>query len=826
MLFIVNKQFTKLLLLINLCLLISSGNYAQNTREISGIVTDSLKRPLPGATIYIAELKKGTVSNKEGIFSIMLPPDKKFVITFSSIGFKTIDKIIESGSEPVKLKIILGLHTENIEEVQVISTNERETGLNRINIRDLGKLPNPSGNIESFIKTLPGVASNSELSAQYSVRGGSFDENLVYVNDVEIIRPFLIRSGQQEGLSFINPDMVSSVRFSAGGFEARFGDKISSVLDVSYRRPEKNAITGSLSMMGGSLTYESITKNGKFSQISGIRYRNSQYLLNTFETKGEYSPKFFDFQTLITYKPSPKLEFNFLGNFAQNRYDFVPETRSTTFGTVNRLYSAVYNLKVYYSGQELDKYRSSLGSITAIYRPLPNLSLKLTATGYSTSEQETYDIDGQYLINELDNNEGSTTYLDSILNIGVGGMLNHARNYLWMDAGTISHIGLFEKGSHTFRWSAQLKREWVTDRMNEWTFMDSAGYSIPYSQESIIMNEVAKAENDIVSTRFSGYLQDAFQFDANNSRIFIHGGIRFHYWTFNDEFLLSPRGRIAYQPSWKRDMLFYFACGIYQQPTVYREMRNTKGEINQDIRAQKSLHFVLGNDYYLQLWERPFKLTTELYYKHLTDLIPYKMDNVRLKYTANNDAEGYAAGIDMKLNGEFVEGVESWLSLSFLKTEENIKNDFYNNKNGDRIEPGYYPRPTDQRFILNLFFQDYWPNNPTLQVHLNLVYGSSIPVSPTRSKRFDLTFPMGPYRRVDLGFSKTLKRKDQETGSIFKKFDEFRIGIEIFNLLNINNKSSYLWVRTVLNQNGEMGEVSVPNYLTSRRLNIKCSFSF
>lgn len=821
-----NKHLARVLLFIALCLFVPGGILAQSTREIRGIVTDSLRKPIPGTTIYIAELKNGTVTSEQGTFSITIPADRKVVISISSIGYITSNSIIEPGLEPVQLQIMLGLHTEKIDEVQIISTNERETGLNRINIRDLGKLPNPSGNIETFIKTLPGVASNSELSAQYSVRGGSFDENLVYVNDVEIIRPFLIRSGQQEGLSFINSDMVSSVRFSAGGFEARFGDKISSVLDVSYRKPEKNRVIASLSLMGGSLTYENATKNGKFSQISGIRYRNSRYLLNSFETKGEYSPQFFDFQTLITYKPSPKLELSILGNFAQNRYDFVPETRSTTFGTVNALYSAVYNLKVYYNGKELDKYRSGLGSITALYRPNPNLSLKLLVTGYKSSEQETYDIEGQYLINELDNNEGSPTYLDSLLNIGVGGMLNHARNYLWMDAGSIAHIGLFEKGSHTLRWSAQLKREWVTDRLSEWTYMDSAGYSIPYSQESIILNEVAQAENNIVSTRLCGYLQDAFQFDANNSRFFINGGIRFHYWTFNQEFLISPRGRIAFQPSWKRDMLFYFACGVYQQPTVYREMRNTNGEINRDIRAQKSIHFVLGNDYYLSLWERSFKLTTELYYKHLTNIIPYKMDNVKLKYTAKNDAEGYAMGLDMKLNGEFVEGVESWLSLSLLKTEENIKNDVYTNKNGDLVEPGYYPRPTDQRFILNLFFQDYWPNNPTLQVHLNFVYGSSIPVSPTRSKRFDLTFPMGPYRRVDLGFSKTLKRKDQQTKSMFRNFDEIMIGVEIFNLLNINNKSSYLWVRTVLNQNGDMGEVAVPNYLTSRRLNIKCSFSF
>lgn len=820
------KRLTVSTFIISLLLFITQVASAQEVREISGYVTDSLQKPIPGATIFIKELKNGTSSNEKGHFTLNIPSNLSFEISISSIGFKTWIRTIESGANPLKLSITLSNNIEHIDEVQVISTNERETGLSRINIRDIDRLPNPSGNIETFIKTLPGVASNSELSSQYSVRGGSFDENLVYVNDVEIIRPFLIRSGQQEGLSFINSDMVSSVRFSAGGFESRFGDRMSSVLDVSYRRPEKFVITGAISLMGGSLTVESITKNKKFSQITGVRYRDSKYLLSSFQTKGEYSPQFIDFQTLLTYKPTSKVEFSFLGNFAQNRYDFIPETRSTTFGTVSSMQSTLFNLKVYYEGKELDRYRSALGSMAVVYRPASHLSLKFMATGYSTTEQETYDIDGQYLINELDNSAESQTYKDSILNIGVGEMLNHARNYLWMDAGTISHIGLYEKRGHTLRWSVQAKREWVTDRLNEWTYMDSAGYSIPYNEHSIIMNEFAKADNNITSTRMSGYFQDVIKINAKASIFYINTGIRFHYWTFNDELLISPRARIAYQPSWKNNMLFYIAGGLYQQPTLYREMRNTKGEINKDIKAQKSIHFVMGNDYYFKLWDRPFKLTTELFYKSLSDLIPYKMDNVRLKYSAQNEAKGYAAGMDMKLNGEFVEGVESWLSISLLKTEENIKNDYYTNREGVRVEPGYYPRPTDQRFILNLFFQDYLPNSPTLQVHMNFVYGSRIPVTPTRSQRYDLTFPMGPYRRVDLGFSKTIKKKGVENRGMFRRFDALILGVEVFNLLNINNKSSYLWVRTVNNQNNEMSEVAVPNYLTSRRINVKCSFSF
>ncbi|HEY4789618.1 MAG TPA: TonB-dependent receptor, partial [Bacteroidales bacterium] len=532
---------------------------------------------------------------------------------------------------------------------------------------------------------------------------------------------------------------------------------------------------------------------------------------------------FIDIQSLITYQLSQKLELSFLGNFAQNQYLFIPKTRSTNFGTINE----VFNLTVYYDGQELDRYRSALGAFTLNFKPKDNLSLKLIGSGSSSYEQEAFDIEGYYLINELDNTVGSSTYGDSLLNIGVGGQLDHARNFLWVDSWTVSHIGVNVNGQHTFRWALDFKTESIIDRMKEWTFIDSAGYSSPYSPTSIVLNDLAEARHNLRFDRISGYFQDTYQFSSDKTRFYLNGGVRFNYWSYNKEFLISPRIRFSIKPDWKRDFMFFIASGVYYQPPSYKEMRDFQGNLNPNIKAQRSIHIVAGSDYNLLIWNRPFKLTSEVYYKFLNDLIPYKIDNVRIRYIAKNNAVGYASGLDLKLNGEFVPGIESWASLSLLKTEENQSDDYYYDSQGNKIYPGYYPRPTDQRVMFSLFFQDYLPNNPTLQVHLNLAYGSALPVSPLRSYRFDETFPMGPYRRVDLGFSKTLKERNKTSDLKFlNRLSEMILSLEVFNLLNISNKASYLWVKTVNNQENVPNEFAVPNYLTSRRINLKLSVKF
>jgi len=814
----------KLIITWALIILFPIAIHAQTEAHLEGYVRDSLGRAISLVHVLLENTKLVTTTNDSGFYSLKIPANRTFVVLFSHIEYRTEKKtIILKPAETFKIDVILQFKITNIQEVSVTSEVERALSVSRISIKDFNQIPNPDGGIETLIKTLPGVSSSNELSSQYSVRGGNFDENLVYVNDIELNRPYLIRSGQQEGLSFINPDMVSSVKFSAGGFEARYGDKMSSVLDVSYRKPVDYQCRLNASLLGGSATFEGISKSNKFSHISSIRYKTSQYLLNTLETKGEYKPAFVDIQSLVTYQPWEKLEFSLLGNFAQNKYQFVPESRSTNFGT----FQQVYNLKVYYDGQEMDKYRSALGAFTANFRPMSNLSLKVITSAYTSYEQETFDIDGYYLINELDNTPGSDTYGDSLLNLGVGGMLNHARNFLWANTWLVSHIGTYILNRHTMRWSVEYKRENIDDRLNEWTIVDSAGYSIPYSQTSITPDDFAESRNNITSTRISGYIQDTWQFGSDKTRYYVTGGVRFNYWDYNREWLISPRLRFSVKPNWSHDFMFHLAVGAYNQPPVYKEMRDFHGNLNPDIRAQQSIHIVLGSDYNLHLWNRPFKFTSEVYYKYLSKLIPYKVDNVRIRYTAKNNAIGYATGLDLKLNGEFVPGIESWASVSLLKTEENQNDDFYYDSQGNRIEPGFYPRPTDQRVIFNLFFQDYLPNNSTLQMHLNLVYGSPVHVSPPRSDRFDQTFPMGPYRRVDMGLSKILKNRNKSSKiQLFNYLEEFVISLEIFNLLNISNKASYLWIRTVPNQENVPNEFAVPNYLTSRRINLKVSVKF
>ena len=817
-----NKIF-QYTLVIPLFISVTISGWAQHS-FVEGKIRDDKGLFLSKVNVYLDRTSVGTTSNDTGFYRLTVPSGKDFSLVFSMVGFQTQKRVIHlKSNEILKSDIILSQEIKTIGEVSVTSDIDRASNVSRISMKDYQKIPNPSGNFESLIKTLPGVSSSNELSSQYSVRGGNFDENLVYVNDIEITRPFLIRTGQQEGLSFINPDMVSSVKFSAGGFEPRYGDKMSSVLDVVYRRPLKYQASVSASLLGTSVAAEGISRNGKLTHISGFRYKTSQYLLNTLDTKGDYKPSFTDLQTLISYQFSKKLEASFLGNFAQNQYQFVPQSRSTNFGTI----SQVYNLTVYYGGQEMDKYRSMLGAFTLHYKPIQQLSLKLIGSAYSTYEQETFDIEGQYLINELDNASGSDSYGDSLLNLGVGGMLNHARNYLWAHTYNLSHIGTFSYGGHQVRWAFDYKREIITDHLNEWTLIDSAGYSSPYSPTSIHLTDVADAKNNTSSNRISGYFQDSYQLSSKRHTFYLTGGIRFNFWDFNRELLISPRFRISVKPGWKRDLMFHIGAGIYYQPAFYKEMRNFKGELNPSILAQQSIHLVAGGDYHLTLWDRPFIFTSEMYYKKLSNLIPYKIENVRIRYTDENNARGYATGIDFKLNGEFVPGVESWAGLSFLKTEEDIVGDFYTDKTGKRIEPGYFPMPTDQRVNFTMFFQDYLPNNPTLQMHLNLVFGSSLQVSPPAPSRFDQTFPIGPYRRVDMGFSKIVRNSEHQSSfQWINKFNEVVVSLEFFNLLNINNKASYLWIRTVSNQENMPNEFAVPNYLTSRRINLKIAMKF
>ena len=799
---------------------------AQNTVSLKGKVIDVEGKPVESAHIRNMSNNTGVISEKDGSYSLKIPQDKNVLVQVSCIGYEASSFTINSKTDEISdFNIVLEIFVSDIGEVSVIGELSPESNLVKIEAKHISLNPDISGNLESLIKTLPGVSSNTELSSQYSVRGGNYDENLVYVNDIEIYRPMLVRSGQQEGLSFLNSDMVSSIKFSSGGFESRFGDKMSSVLDIRYNRPVDFSGTVSLSLLGGTAHLEDISKNGKFTYNAGFRYKTSQYVLNSLETKGNYNPNFYDFQSYLTYKVNRKLDFDFLAYYALNSYQFEPENRETSFGTVSK----AINLKIYYDGQEVDKFETYMGAFTTSYNPNENLSLKLIFSAFKTFEEETYDIQGQYYLNELDNTLGSDTYGDSIMNIGIGTFLNHARNYLTANVYSVSFKGGYYSTNNKLRWGAKYNYEEIDDEMSQWKMLDSAGFSLPYNGETIELYETARALNKIQSNRISAYIQNTYNKKlANNADFYFNIGLRANYWDFNDEFIVTPRMSVAYKPDWIKDMMFRFSSGLYYQPPFYKEMKNHQGVINENIKSQKSIHFVLGNDYNFQAWNRPFKLTSELYYKILNDIIPYKIDNVHLVYSAENMAKGYAYGIDFKINGEFVQGIESWASLSLMQTKEDIESDFYINSDGITIEPGYYARPTDQLINFSLFFQDYLPMNPSYRMNLSLHYGSRLPFSSPDENRYDQVFRMQAYKRVDLGLSKVIisKEKEFEKAAWLNVFDDMWLSFEVFNLLDINNTISYLWIKTVNNQVGDAAYYAVPNYLTSRRINFKLTAKF
>ena len=797
--------------------------------SISGRIIDSNNQPVFLANVAVEGKNIGTMTETDGTFLIEVPDSEDLHVIISCVGYKHREfDLFLMPREQYSMTIILEQDVREINEVSISARQERASGFQSIDISALDLLPNTSGSIETIIKTLPGVSSNNELSSQYSVRGGNFDENLIYVNDIEIYRPFLVRSGQQEGLSFINSDLISGIRFSAGGFDARYGDKMSSVLDITYRRPTSFRGTVSGSLLGGSVHLEGISKDKKFSVLSGFRYKTTAYLLNSLETSGDYEPKFADLQTLIRYSLNSKMELNFLGNVSLNQYKFIPKTRLTEFGTA----STPLNLRIFYEGNENDRFDTYLGAGTFNWKISPQLNMKFIASAFTTAEEETFDILGQYLINELDNTIGSDTYGDSILNIGIGSFLNHARNYLQAIVYTGSYLAEYRKNNHFIKWGGRYEYQVVNDMLSEWELIDSAGFSVPTGRDELELSSVVKAGNELQNSRISMFIQDTWGYKIHENEYYFTAGLRGTYLQLNGQFMLSPRINFSYKPAWERDLMFHLSSGIYYQPPFYREMRNEEGILNKNLKAQQSVHFVAGGDYIFDAWDRPFKFSTEIYYKYLSNLVPYKVDNVRIKYAGKNLATGYAMGIDFKINGEFVKDAESWMSLSFLRTREDIEGDFYlrqeENGNLTRIEPGFYPRPTDQLMTFGLYFQDYLPNSPDYKVNLNFLYGSRLPYgSPTRG-RYDDIYHLPPYRRVDIGFSKILKKEGVQLkeGSPFRFFRTVWLSAEIFNLLGINNTISYLWVRTVTNQANVPEIFGVPNYLTNRRFNLKLTARF
>ncbi len=800
------KTLTFLLLL----LIISNVLFGQrNNATLKGVIKDSEGMAMDMVNIALKEFPLGTSSNRKGEFILRIPAKRNIIIVFSSLGYASVlDTFFADNEENIFRNITMQKSDTQLDEV-IISRQKLGDGITRIDSKIADIIPNAgSGAIESLLKTLPGVSSNNELSSQYSVRGGNFDENLVYVNDIEVYRPFLIRSGQQEGLSFINSDMVSTIDFSAGGFDAKYGDKMSSVLDIKYRKPSDFRGSASVSLLGASAHFEDVALKGKLAHISGIRYKTNQYLLGSLDEQGDYDPKFLDFQTYITYQISEKFNISFLGNVAQNQYKFVPQTRQTTFGT----WDAPLNTTIYFDGQEVDDFQTYTGALSANYHPNVNLNLKFITSTYYATERETYDIQGQYYLNQLERDMSSEEFGDSVLNLGVGSFLNHARNNLKAKVFSFSHRGAYNSENHLIKWGVKVQHEEIEDEINEWIFRDSTGYSIPYSDTEVTLFYTLNSKSSISSNRFTGFVQDVWSVPVSKGDLYITGGVRFNFWDFNNELLISPRATLSYFPEWESKISFRVSMGMYHQSPFFKELKFTDGTIDYDTRAQRSYQVVAGTDLVFTAWNRPFRLTSEAYYKYMNRLIPYQIDNVRIRYLPEQEAIGYSTGIDMKVNGEFVSGVQSWVSLSFMQTKEDIFNDGH----------GFIPRPTDQLVNFSMFFQDYLPGNPTYRMQLSAFYGSRLPTGPPNAERYQDVFRMPAYRRIDLGFSKVMiSSANPVNRNLLRHVNDMVISLEVFNLLNINNTISYFWVSSIYGD-----QFAVPNYLTGRRFNLKLTMKF
>ncbi|MDT8401505.1 MAG: TonB-dependent receptor [Bacteroidales bacterium] len=781
---------------------------------IMGYVSDTAGMPLALVNIGVKDMPYGTYSGENGSYILSMPADNNdHQLVFSYMGYKAYETLFNASPDTLLINAELKTEVTRLEEVIISEYMQREAPtLKNISLKDFRLMPVVSGNLEKLLVSLPGVNSGNELSNRYSVRGGNYDENLVYVNDVEIYHPSLIKTGQQEGLSILNPDLISSVRFSAGGFNASYGDRMSSVLDIRYKDPELKKASVKAGLLINSFHLEGRGKNKRFTYLAGARYKTNQLLLQTLDTKGNYKPSFYDIQSLLGYRLSPKAELRLMASYNSNTYSFIPASRRSTFGNINE----AYLLYVLYDGSETDSYNSFNLALSLNLVSGNNFNNRFIAHYYNSAEKEKYDIRGSYALNLLDKNMGSENFGDSVMNVGVGSWLSHARNILRFNIVTLNYKGRWEYSNNIISYGLKYNHESGSDRIREWEKIDSAGYSIPYSDNQLLLSRLVSNDTSLSTTKFELYIIDNYTFTLSDQQFVFTGGVRLSYWSFSNELLFSPRVSLSWSPPSNRAR-FYISGGIYYQPPFYREMRYPSGTINSDIRSQKSIHTVLGANYDFSIGTTPLRLTGEVYYKKLENIIPYKYDNVRIVYSAENIASGFVRGIDLRLNGEFVKEAESWISFSLMDARHDIENDGY----------GYFPAPSDSRFSVNIFFQDYFPSNPSYRAHINLHYSTGIPVSSPYSDRYDSYRRMPPYRRVDIGFTRLIKGKYSGTGKGFiSSFDEIIAGFEIFNLLDIRNTISYNWLTTVNNLSGETRQYAVPNYLTGRSFNLRLMINF
>ena len=797
------KHYILPLLLLLLSVWVALPVEAQRRARIFGQVKDDTGAPIELATVRVASQNVMTLTNLRGEYSLWVETADSVRVIYSMIGYETRRRLLRQPVDSVRLDVVLPLYEKGTLGTAVVTGQGVQTGTTqRITKPDTHFQPSTTGNgIEEIIATQAGVSTHNELSSQYNVRGGSFDENCVYLNGVEVYRPLLVRSGQQEGLSVINPDMTERIDFSTGGFEARYGDRMSSVLDITYKRPEAFEASASASMLGAS-TYLG-WGNRRVSFMTSVRYKTTKSLMGTTDTKAEYEPKYLDYQAYFSYRPNQRWSFEVLGNYSDNQYKFRPESRETSFGTMND----AKKFKVYFDGGENDLFRTLFGAATLTRHFGPNTYLALQGSAFKTRERETYDIQGEYWLSEATGQE----------QLGVGTYMEHARNRL---EATVGNVGLrfrTKLNAHTLQAGLNWTSESVKENAREWEMRDSMGYSLPTDPQTMRLIYSQRSSTDIQTVRFAAFVQDSWRFKTAMGLFNFTYGVRLSHWDWNDETLFSPRASLGLLPAFSDNWTFRFATGVYYQAPFYKELKDTTlvnglstVRLNREIRSQRSIHFVAGADYTFRMAGRPYKFTAEAYYKALSNLIPYSVDNVRIVYYGRNAAKGYAAGVDFKLYGEFVPGTDSWLTLSLMRTKE-------------QIDGVWIPRPTDQRYNLSLYFTDYFPGTTRWRFTLKAALADGLPFTAPRTERTSRMWRPSAYKRVDMGASyRLVNNEDRHLSSgLLRWVRNVWVGADCFNLLGIDNVNSYYWVTDITNR-----QYAVPNYLTGRLLNLRLHVDF
>jgi hypothetical protein len=813
----------------------------QKTALISGKIVDENETPIPRASIEILGKTVGNIASDSGIFSIQVNAGKAIALLFSAEGYYTYQRnFFLNNNEKEQILIRLQKKKNTLEEVIITSTAERkEAGLIRINPKNALNLPAPSGGIESLIKIF--VGSNNELTSQFSVRGGNYDENLIYLNDFEVFRPYLVRSGQQEGLSLINPELTGRVNFYNGGFSSRFGDKMSSVLDIQYKKPKQFRGSAYLGLLEQGFHVEGTTSKNKLTYLIGVRNRSNQNILSSQETRGAYIPHSADIQTLLNYSINSKWQIEALITHSATKFTLIPESSQLTSSVFSPFFSANLGLDIYFEGKESDQYSTSMQGFSATYQPNSTLKLKWMLSHFANEEAERYDITGAYLFGER-NFDRSKPDFGSITNaLGSGLFQQFARNQLSIKNVTASHKGQFSYKKNLINWGLNAEQSVINDYLKEWERKDSAGYTLPFSSNQLTLSKVLQNSTNITVNRLTGYFQQNMPL-GDSTGITLSAGIRFNYNNLNQEFLLSPRIQLSYQPKSSKDIIWKMALGSYNQPPFYRELRRYDGTINTNLKAQRSWQWVSGFDYQFKAWNRPFRLSSEAYLKLMQQVVPYDIDNVRIRYSGENSAKAYAAGIEMRLIGEWVKDAESWISLGFMRTRENLSNDYYYNyynsngeiisaKNDNQVivdsskqEMGWLRRPTDRLLTFGMFFQDYLSTNKNFKVHLNFLVGSNMPYNIPNSVKYRNALQIEPYIRADIGFSALLidaEKNNRRSHDPFRNINSAWLSFEIFNMLDRRNTISYMLIKDFSNT-----IYTLPNRLTPRLLNMKLLIQF